>query len=222
MKVPQIRYKVPDYYGDDEYHIENTRRILSYENVMSFTVSGSTFIPPVEFGNITKIQSNWLWRYGFTSISDTSTYTIYDENGTSHTSYYWYYYRYYGTSVGSNGNTPVTQLNLGINYSDRWYDVGEGKFITDAYQLNSSLVRSSISGSYMIRFADVSNIYIRSRPGYPSANDRAIIVHFKEDYVADLPSDMYSISDNIITWNVTHPIYRLLNGFEVFAVRSEE
>lgn len=219
MKVPRTSFKVPDYYGDNNWHVVNKDTDLSLSNPLEFKISGETFTMPSLWGNVSKLQSNWMWRYGFTSLYNSSTTSIVDEYGSTHTTYYFYYYEYYGTSTGSN-TVPVTQLNVDINYSDRWYGVGQGYRITAAYQLNNSLSKSSLSGDYMIRFAGTGDWYVRSRPGYPEAANRSIIVKFTNDYIADLPSDMYSISGNLITWNTAHPIYRLMNGFNVFAVQS--
>jgi hypothetical protein len=42
------------------------------------------------------------------------------------------------------------------------------------------------------------------------------VCRFSADHIADLPSNMYTISGNTVTWDIDHPVYKLLEGQECF------
>ena len=46
---------------------------------------------------------------------------------------------------------------------------------------------------------------------------RVIIFKMTDGSMWNLPSDMYTISGNSITWDTTHPTMALFNGLECFA-----
>ena len=65
MKVPQIRYKIPTFYGNDNWHVVNREdEDLSVKNPFAIYIGITTEVDPL-FGAFTKLQSNWLWRHSF-------------------------------------------------------------------------------------------------------------------------------------------------------------
>lgn len=218
MKVPRYSYRIPDYYGDSDWHIVNIETDnfpLSLKDPLIITVDDDFIFPSNWVG--VQIKSNYMWRYGFASITQSSVYPYTNESGSSVYSYM-YYNRHYGTSVGSNGDTSVIDLGLGVVNTNRYY-AANGNVISNIYAVNQSLTRSSFS---FIRFSAADSWWVGNTSGtttYPSESDRGIIVKFKNSYEANLPSDMYSTVNNKIVWNKSHPIYRLLKGLEVAVVR---
>ena len=135
------------------------------------------------------------------------------------------YYRYhYGSSTGSNGNTNITALDVGISYSDRWYYIDTGYTVEECYYVSDT--GTKVAPNY-VRFNDYTSWYMGRYGNYSSAaassaEARGIIVKFKKPYETDLPSDMYTISNHVITWNTAHPIYKLLYGTKVRLVPSSQ
>lgn len=203
MKIPEYRYKSSLIFGDNNWHTvaELSQLDLSEENPNNFYV-GDTFIQPV-YGAATKIKSEWLWRYGFASVSNSgSTYT-----------------RFHGTSTGSNGSTKVTDLQIeGISSTSNYYSVGSGNSIEEAYNTELSSGTTIKSTTSSIRFSDYNSFYFKpsqSSSANPTSANRAIVCRFRDNYEADLPSDLYTISGNTVIWTTTHPIYILLYGQKV-------
>ena len=198
-RIPEFRYRSSLIFGDDNWHTvaELSQLDLSEENPNTFYV-GDTFIQPI-YGAATKIKSDWLWRFNFVSVSN---------SGSSYT-------RFYGTSTGSNGSTSIVDLNVGITSTSNYYPVGDGNFVEEAYKTemsNGVVTREIIS---TIRFGSYTSWYFtptQTTSTNPTQANRAIVCKFKSTYEADLPSDLYTISGNTVTWNTTHPIYILLYG----------
>ena len=193
MRVPQTRYRIPDFFKDDDWHIINIPDDfpLSRKNPFSVFIGDTTQIPS-SFGTCTKIKSNWLWRYGFTSATATN---------------------FWSTSTGSNGSTAPG--NWGVNVvANTWYGIFEGNTVSDGYVTSGSNgeTRTKLQ---RIDFSSYNDWYfspsIETIPS--SSSNRAIVCRFLATYNADLPTNMYSITNNVITWNDT-PVLRLLRGFE--------
>ena len=193
MRVPQTRYRIPDFVKDDDWHIINKPEEfpLSRKDPTAVYVGETTQIHS-RWGTCTKLKSNWLWRYGFPYASS----SYYD--GSS--------------STGSNGSTYFNSLGVGIS-SYSWYTVNEGNTVQEAY------VTSGNNGENITKISSILfqyYYYVGFSPNitYPnSSTNRGVVIRFKANYETDLPSNMYSITNNVITWNDT-PILRLLRGFE--------
>lgn len=197
MKIPDFRYRSSDIFGDDLFHsvcdLDNIH--LSRKNPLAFHI-GDALIKTASPVQYTKIKSSWLWRYNFTSANSS---------------------RFYGSSsIGSNGTTSITSLNVGITSTSTYYSVGDSSAILEAYITSGS---STITSTKLesIRFSSYNNWYFTPSITYPSSSsNRAIVCRFKEDYSADLPSDIYTISGSTVTWDIEHPVYKLLEGQECF------
>ena len=194
MKVPHVRYKVIDFYGNEDWHTVNYKREeypISTETPFPVIIGETTQINSIVYGeNCTKIKSNWFWRYNFNSAN---------------------YSNYWGSSsIGCNGTTYVSDLGLGISNST-WYSIGNSNTVVDAY------VTSGSNGEYItklsrVHFSGYHDYVFEPSITYASAAaNRGFVCLFKSYFVTDLPSNMYSIFNNTITWYDT-PILRLLRG----------
>lgn len=189
-RIPEFRYRSSLIFGDDNWHTvaELSQLDLSEENPNTFYV-GDTFIQPI-YGAATKIKSDWLWRFGFASQSSG---------------------RYYSTSTGSNGSTAITSLNVGITSTSNYYAVGDDNVVEEAYRTEGTSITKEVIST--IRFSSYTSWYFTPvQTVTPASSNRAVVCKFKATYEADLPSDLYTISGNTVTWNTTHPIYILLYG----------
>lgn len=195
MKVPQYRYKSQLFFGDSSWHVYNRQEEspLSRLNPLVFHI-GDTQINPALGTSFTKIKAPWLWRYNFNSAN---------------TSNYWG-----SSSIGSNGTTAVSSLGVNVT-SGTYYTVGEGNTVEEAYITSGSTNISSVD-IVTINFSSYNDWYFTTPTTItvPSSSfNRAIVARFKATYIPDLP-DMYTISGNDVTWNTSHPIYKLLEGQE--------
>ena len=190
MKIPQSRFRVPQFYGDDNWHIANVHNYqLSISNPKAVIIGVSTELPTEGI----KLKSNYLWRYSFNSASSTN---------------------WYSSSAGSNGNTAITALNVGITSTSTDYKIAHGEVVESGYITTGSqgLTKTQLS---TIRFYTYNNWYFTPSVSVPSNSaNRAIVIKFLAEYEADLPSDMYTISGNSVTWNTSHPVFTLLYGEE--------
>ena len=199
MKVPQIRYRIPTFYGDDNWHVVNRDdEDLSLTNPLGIYIGITTEVIP-SLGAFTKLQSNWCWRHNFNGIT---------------------YNRFYSTSEGSNGSTAYTSLGVGITSTSTYYSVSPGAIVEYAYltaangSSGTNITKRSISS---IRFSSYNSIYFDPTIDYyPTTAQSAIVCKFKAQYIADLPTGLYTINDRTITWNTSHPTYILLYGQECF------
>lgn len=190
-RIPEFRYISPEIFGDSEWHhVADVGQLnLSFRNPLAFHVGDSTL--STLYTGATKIKSSWLWRYGFAS-----------GNGTN----------FWSTSTGSNGTTPPNSWGVGVT-SGTYYTISEGSTVSEGY------VTSGSNGDQLVvmtsvNFSTYNDWYFSPSVIAPSAARRAIVCRFKADYIADLPVDMYSISENSVTWNTNHPVYFLLQGKE--------
>ena len=191
MKIPDIRYRSSQIFGDTNWHrvLDLSQMDLSESNPIGFVV-GQQELPSI-YSSVTKIKSPWLWRYGFNSYSSG---------------------RYYSTSTGSNGSTAITSLNVGVTSTTEYYVVG-GLIVEEAYRTEGSVTKAAIE---TIRFGSYTSWYFTpSQSATPSAANRAIVCKFVANYEADLPDDMYTISGRNVIWNENHPIYILLYNKDV-------
>ena len=169
MKIPEYRYKSSLIFGDSNWHdvAELSQLDLSREDPNTFYV-GDTFIQPI-YGTVTKIKSDWLWRFNFVSVSN---------SGSSYT-------RFYGTSTGSNGSTSIVDLNVGITSTSNYYPVGDDNFVEEAYKTemsNGVVTRKIIS---TIRFGSYTSWYFtptQTISTNPTQANRAIVCKFKATY----------------------------------------
>ena len=199
MKVPQTRYRIPTFYGDDNWHVVNRDdEDLSITNPLGIYIGITTDVNP-SLGAFTKLQSNWCWRHNFASLT---------------------YNRFYSTSEGSNGSTAYTSLGVGITSTSTYYSVTPGGVVEYAYLTaanNSSGTNVTKKAISSIRFSSYNSIYFEPTVDYvPSTSRSAIVCKFKAQYIADLPTGLYTINDRAITWNTEHPTYILLYGQECF------
>lgn len=197
MKVPIQRFRVPDFYGDSLWHsTTDPDYVLSIKNPFILRVGIDTVVPD-SFGSFTKLRSIWLWRHSFSSANSSNFWSSSDANG-------------------SNGSAAIGSLGVGVS-NNTWYDVSEdSNIIREAYITtgsNASIVKYSLS---RINFSSSNDWYFEpSIPSYPSTfSNRAIVARFKQDYIADLPTAMYSVSGRTITWKTNNPVYILLYGQE--------
>lgn len=199
MKVPQTRYKIPTFYGDDNWHVVNREdEDLSIANPLGIYIGITTEVSP-SLGAFTKLQSNWCWRHNFASRTNN---------------------RFYSTSEGSNGSTAYTSLGVGITSTSTYYSVTPGAVVEYAYltaangSSGTNITKMTISS---IRFSSYNSIYFEPTINYyPYTAQSAIVCKFKAQYIADLPTGLYTINDRTITWNTEHPTYILLYGQECF------
>ena len=193
MKIPQSRFCVPQFYGDDNWHIANVHNYpLSISNPKAVIIGVSTELPTEG----TKLKSNYLWRYGF-AYADSKN--------------------WYSTSTGSNGNTEITSLGVGITSNSTNYNIAHGEVVESGYITTGSngLTKTPLS---TINFYRYNDWYFTPSVSVPNnSSDRAIVIKFLAKYEADLPSDMYTISGNTVTWNTSHPVFTLLYGEECLA-----
>ncbi len=193
MKIPDIRYRSSQIFGDTNWHrvLDLSQMGLSEFNPNILVVGQAEL--PLSISSATKIKSVWLWRYGFVSANSTN---------------------YWSTSTGSNGSTSPS--NWGVNVSTSpYYTVVEGNTVSDGYVTSGSNGKTAIKLE-SIRFSSANDWYFSpSVPSVPTNAYRAIVCRFLAAYEADLPSDMYTISGRNITWNQDHPVYTLLVGKEV-------
>ncbi len=192
MRVPQTRYRIPDFFKDDNWHIINKTEDfpLSRKDPLSLYIGVTTVIPE-RYGVCTKLKSNWLWRYGFTSANSTN---------------------FWSTSTGSNGS--IAPGNWGVNVNAvTYYTIADGNTVSEGYITTGSSgnTRTTLQ---TINFSSYNDWYFSPSITVPSSSSsRAIVCRFKATYEADLPTNMYTISNNVITWNNT-PILLLLQGKE--------
>lgn len=193
MKIPQLRFRVPQFYGDDNWHTASVHNYpLSINNPKAVIIGVSTELP----NEGTKLKSNYLWRYGFSTANSTN---------------------WYSNSTGSNGDTSITALNVGITSTSTDYSIGRGEVVESGYITTGSngLTKTALS---TIRFYTYNDWYFTPSVSVPSNSaNRAIVIKFLAEYEADLPSDMYSISGTTVTWNTSHPVFTLLYGEESLA-----
>ena len=193
MKILSHQFKVPGFFGDNDWHTINLESSASLSVISPFAVLiGVTTTIPSVYGSCTKIKSNYLWRHSFTS-----TYSDHWSN----------------SSYGSNGSTAVTSLGVGVTNTSTYYDVCTDQVVSEGY-ITSSTDGRTVSNLYKIRFYSYNNWYFNTDASivYPTnAADRAIAVKFAANYEADLPTDAYTVSGNIITWNDSS-VVRILYG----------
>ena len=195
MRIPQTRYKIPDFFKDDNWHTINIPEEIPLSRKDPFAVYiGETTRIADRWGTCTKLKSDWLWRYNFPNASSGST-TYY--SGSS--------------STGSNGSTYFNALGVGVS-SSTWYDVGKDKnVVLEAYATSGATGQYKVSLT-KIYFDYYYNINFNPSVTTPSTSaNRGVVVKFKSAYSADLPSAIYTITDNVITW-IDSPILRLLKG----------
>ena len=190
MKIPQTRFRIPSFYGDNDWHIANLPDYpltIRDPNTVVIGVTTSLHVP------LTKLKSNYLWRYGFASSSSG---------------------RWYGTSTGSNGSTSIVDLNVGVTSTSNYYSAG---VIEEAFRTEGSSTLSKVSIDTM-RFSSYTSWYFTPvQSSTPTAANRAIVCKFVASYEADLPTDLYTISGTNITWNTSNPVYILLYGKDCIA-----
>ena len=195
MKVPQTRYKIPTFYGDDNWHIVNRDdEDLSVKNPLGIYIGVTTEVSPL-LGAFTKLQSNWVWRHTFNSRNSSNFWSSDSANG-------------------SNGST--NPQNMGLNISSGYNTVSSSNAITECYITSgsSSSTKATVSS---ISFSSYNDWYFTpsiTAPNLPS--NSAIVFKTAAAYIADLPTQIYSINNKTITWNLTHPVCILLYGQECF------
>lgn len=192
-RIPEFRYRSSLIFGDSNWrHIAELNQLgLSKSNPLSFCI-GDIVIPSI-FESPTKLKSNWLWRYNFNSANSSN---------------------YWSSYYGSNGSSTPTTWGVGVGTSS-YYSVGEGNTVSEGYVTSGNPTGKLTLQT--IRFSSYDDWYFTPSVYVPSSVFmRAIACRFLALYEADLPSDMYTISNRTVTWNVNHPIYLLLNGKECY------
>jgi hypothetical protein len=195
MKVPQTRYRIPTFYGDDNWHVVNRDdEDLSVKNPLSIYIGVTTEVSP-SLGSFTKLQSNWVWRHTFNSRNSSNFWSSDSANG-------------------SNGST--NPQSMGLNISSGYNTVSLSNAITECYITSGSSASTKFPVS-TIQFSSYNDWYFTPGITAPNlASNSAIVFKTAVIYIADLPTQMYSINNRTITWNLTHPVCILLYGQECF------
>lgn len=195
MKVPQTRYRIPTFYGDDNWHIVNREdEDLSITNPLGIYIGITTEVNP-SLGAFTKLQSNWVWRHTFNSRNSSNFWSSDSANG-------------------SNGST--NPQSMGLNISSGYNTVSSSNAITECYITSGSSSSTKVTVS-SISFSSYSDWYFTPSITAPNlSSNSAIVFKTAATYTADLPTQIYSINDRTITWNLTHPVCILLYGQECF------
>lgn len=195
MKVPQIRYRIPDFYGDSNWHIVNREdEDLSIINPLGIYIGITTNVSN-SLGDFTKLQSNWIWRHTFNNRNSSNFWSSDSANG-------------------SNGSTNPN--NMGLNISSGYNTVGNSNAIIECYITSGydTPIKTAVS---LIQFSSYHDWYFTPGITAPSsASNSAIVFKTAIQYTADLPTGLYTINDRTITWNTEHPTYVLLYGQECF------
>lgn len=191
MLIPEFRYRTSLVFGDSDWHsvAELGQLGLSEIDPLIFYI-GQTTPSPIRYSSFTKIKAPWLWRYGFNSANAGD---------------------FYGTSTGSNNSTAIGSLGVNVT-NNTWYNVLEGTTVCEGYITSGSdgSVRTPLT---RVKFYSYNDWYFEPSITYPTTStNRGMTIRFLANYVPDLPSNMYSISNGVVTWNTTHPIYILLQG----------
>ena len=195
MKVPQTRYKIPTFYGDDNWHIVNREdEDLSITNPLGIYIGITTEVNP-SLGAFTKLQSNWCWRHTFNSRNSSNFWSSDSANG-------------------SNGST--NPQSMGLNISSGYNTISSSNAITECY-ITSGSSSSTKATILSISFSSYNDWYFTPSITAPNlASNSAIVFKTAVAYIADLPTQIYSINNRTITWNLTHPVCILLYGKECF------
>ena len=164
---------------------------LSETNPLAIYIGQTTELPLGVSG--TTLSSSYVWRYNFNSANNTNFWSSSEQYGAN------------GNTVPSGINTNTT-YTVGNSLIDKAYiTTGTDEAITK-YSLTS------------LRLSSYNDWYFNSIPSYPNSSmKRAIIFKMTDGSMWNLPSDMYTISGNSITWDMTHPTMVLLKGLECFA-----
>lgn len=194
MKVPHFRYRCLEFFGNSEWYTYNLNSPLSLDNPLSIKIGITTEVDS-SLGAFTKLQSNWVWRHTFNNMNSSNFWSSDSANG-------------------SNGST--NPQSMGLNISSGYNPVGSALSITECYITSGygTPVKASVSS---IQFSSYNDWYFT--PGITSpdtASSSAIVFKTAATYIADLPTQMYSINNRTITWNLTHPVCILLYGQECF------
>lgn len=194
MKIPHFRYRCLEFFGNNNWHTYNLNPPLSLENPLSIKIGITTEVDPL-LGAFTKLQSNWVWRHTFNNRNSSNFWSSDSANG-------------------SNGST--NPQSMGLNISSGYNQVGSSLSITECYITSGygTPVKASVSS---IQFSSYNDWYFK--PGITSpdvASNSAIVFKTAATYIADLPTQIYSINNRTITWNLTHPVCILLYGQECF------
>jgi hypothetical protein len=194
MKVPQIRYRIPDFYGDANWHVVNRDdEDLSVKNPLGIYIGVTTGVSP-SLGAFTKLQSNWVWRHTFNNRNSSN---------------FW-------SSDSANGSNASNPQSMGLNISSGYNTVGSSNAITECYITSGSSTSTKATIS-SISFSSTNDWYFTPNITAPNlASNSAIVFKTAVTYIADLPTQMYSINNRTITWNLTHPVCILLYGQECF------
>ena len=195
MKVPQTRYKIPTFYGDDNWHIVNREdEDLSITNPLGIYIGITTEVNP-SLGAFTKLQSNWCWRHTFNSRNSSNFWSSDSANG-------------------SNGST--NPQSMGLDISSGYNTISSSNAITECY-ITSGSSSSTKATILSISFSSYNDWYFTPSITAPNlASNSAIVFKTAVAYIADLPTQIYSINNRTITWNLTHPVCILLYGKECF------
>lgn len=164
---------------------------LSETNPLAIYIGQTTELPLGVSG--TTLSSSYVWRYNFNNANNTNFWSSSEQYGAN------------GNTVPSGINTNTT-YTVGNSLIDKAYiTTGTDEAITK-YSLTS------------LRLSSYNDWYFNSIPSYPNSSmKRAIIFKMTDGSIWNLPSDMYTISGNSITWDMTHPTMALFNGLECFA-----
>lgn len=187
-------YECPDLWDGilpmNESDLEKTYGV-SEINPLAIYIGETTELPAGVSG--TTLSSDYIWRYNFSKANSTNFWSSPAQYGAN------------GSSVPSGINTGTT-YNVGNSLIDKAY-------ITSG--TDSNIQRYGLT---TLRLSSYDDWYFNSIPSYPSTSmKRAIIFKMTDGSVWNLPSDMYTISGNSITWDMTHPTMVLLKGLECFA-----
>lgn len=194
MKVPQIRYRIPTFYGDSNWHVVNRDdEDLSVNNPLGIYIGITTEVSP-SLGAFTKLQSNWVWRHTFNNRNSSN---------------FW-------SSDTANGSNTSNPQSMGLNISSGYNTVGKSNAITECY-ITSGSSTSVKTPVLSIQFSSYNDWYFTPSITAPNlASNSAIVFKTAVTYIADLPTQRYSINNRTITWNLTHPVCILLYGQECF------
>ena len=191
-----MKCKIPYYknnliFGDDlEHRVIPSDYKLSQYSISKVYINISKTVP----NGTTSLKSVWLWRYYFNSANNTNFWSSDSQYGANN------------SSVPSGVNTSTM------------YNCNSESLIPEAYITTgtSDIVKTKLS---QIKLSSYNDWYFNSISSYPNtAIKRGIILRFNDDRLWDIPSDLYTINDNNITWNKSHPLMILLDGCECSVV----
>ncbi len=187
MKCRIPYYKNNLIFGDDlEHRVIPSDYKLSQYSISKAYINISKTVP----NGTTSLKSVWLWRYYFNSANNTNFWSS-------------------NSQYGANGSSVPSGVNTNTMYNCNSESLIQEAYITTG---TSNIVKTKLS---QIKLSSYNDWYFNSISSYPdTAIKRGIILRFNDDRLWDIPSDLYTINGNNITWNKSHPLMVLLDGCE--------